>query len=164
MNAISHADLLATLDYDPLTGIFRWKVTRGRFARPGTVAGSKNNYGYVVICLNRSMQQASRLAWFYVNNEWPPNDIDHINKTADDNRYANLRLATRSQNLYNRTSCNRTGLKGVKINHKSRKNPYVAYIRLNGIHQHLGCFPSAQEAHRAYCNVAKTLHGEFFSH
>ena len=34
--------------------------------------------------------------------EWPEDQIDHINRKRDDDRWINLRAATQSQNSYNR--------------------------------------------------------------
>jgi len=85
--------------------------------------------------------------------------VDHINGNGLDNRRENLRVANKMQNQYNsaRQHNNRLGLKGV---HKNGRR-YRAQIRADGVKHNLGYFDTAEEAHAAYCEAAKRLHGEF---
>jgi len=87
--------------------------------------------------------------------------IDHINKNTLDNRKANLRICTKSQNAANSKLRidNKYGYKGVRY-HKKNKN-YNAYIRHNGKDIHIGCYNSIIEAALAYDNKAIELFGEF---
>ena len=65
------------LDFDPETGIFTWKVNRqgGRGIKPGARAGSvkPTNEGkrYRYIRIDQVDYLAKRLAWYWVNREWP---------------------------------------------------------------------------------------------
>src|SRR5580704_1773693 len=106
--------LKTVLDYDPLTGVFRWRI-RPRQRACSEIAGSVNSYGYRMICVAQKIYRAHRLAWFYVYGEWPTNEIDHINGKKDDNRIVNLRLADKQKNQANskRRSTNTTGFKGI---------------------------------------------------
>ncbi len=85
--------------------------------------------------------------------------IDHINCNKLDNRRENLRVATRSQNMFNRTAQrnNRSGLKGVT----KRKGKWTARIQKDGIQYDLGLFNTPEEASTAYTEAAEQLHGEF---
>lgn len=87
--------------------------------------------------------------------------IDHANMNRLDNRRANLRSCTISQNLYNCTvkSNNRSGLKGVGKNNRGGK--YNARITVSGKVIVLGSFDSKVEAARAYDMAAIANHGEF---
>jgi hypothetical protein len=87
--------------------------------------------------------------------------IDHKNRDALDNRRSNLRVATAQQNASNRKmQCNNSsGYRGVskhKLTHK-----WYAYINFKGERRHLGVFPSAMAAHRAYKHAARHLYREF---
>ncbi len=86
---------------------------------------------------------------------------DHINGDRLDNRKANLRVCTQSQNRANskRSTNNKSGYKGVCYDKRLKK--YRAYIRKDGIMYNLGLFKTAIEAHRAYVKKADELFGEY---
>lgn len=86
--------------------------------------------------------------------------VDHIDRNGLNNRRSNLRFATPSQNMYNASSPgNSTGFRGVeKVRGASRFN---ARIRVDGERFHLGSFPTAEDAARAYDAKAAEAHGEF---
>lgn len=150
------------LDYEPDTGLFRWRVKRGNVL-PGYVAGHMSFYGYTVIKIAKRAYFAHRLAWLCTHGEWPIIEIDHVNGTRSDNRICNLRLATRSQNGANSqlSKRNSTGLKGVKYDPRAKKKKWTARIVVNRREIYLGSFIDAESAHRAYCAAAETNFGNF---
>ena len=99
--ATIHEELLRQLDYDPNTGIFRWKVTTNNRAKVGSVAGTYTLKGYRQIKFNGKSWRAGRLAWFYVHGVEPTHAIDHINHIKDDDRIDNLRDATGTEQQRN---------------------------------------------------------------
>jgi hypothetical protein len=59
---------------------------------------------------------AHRVAWALVTGAWPAEDIDHKNGRKDDNRFDNLRLASKrlnQENLRRAQKNNPWGLLGV---------------------------------------------------
>lgn len=88
-------------------------------------------------------------------------ETDHINGDGLDNRRANLRHATTSQNQQNRgaQANNTSGFKGVSWSKADRK--WRARINGGGKQSHLGMFDSAEAAYAAYCEAASSMHGEF---
>ncbi|WP_439374943.1 HNH endonuclease [Bradyrhizobium sp. DASA03120] len=82
------------LDYDPATGIFRWKAnTNPRHPKKGEIAGNINSVGHRRICIDGRFYQASRLCWLYMTGCWPTGyRVRRINGIVDDNRWANLCL------------------------------------------------------------------------
>jgi hypothetical protein len=152
------------LDYDPLSGVFTWKnpssnrVKRG--ARAGCLVGMPRGV-YRVIGIDGVSYRSSALAILYVTGRFPPTLVDHANGNTVDDRFENLRAADYSENAFNTAAHhdNRSGLKGV---HCHKPGVYRALIMAYGKRQHLGLFPTPQEAHNAYRAAAKRLHGIFF--
>lgn len=145
------------LDYNPETGVFRWKVGRGP-KRVGDVAGCLDN-GYVYICIDGHNYLAHRLAWLYQFGFIGEDHIDHSNLKRDDNRISNLRLANHSKNRANsaKQPNNTSGFKGVV----KKANRWRAQITCNNKTRYLGSFATPTEAHAAYLAAATAAFGEF---
>src|SRR6266446_8705973 len=110
--------LKKNIKYDPVTGHFTWiKKRKGRNHAIGSKAGYTDAYGYLTIGINYKIYKAHRLAWLYMTGKWPKNFIDHINRDPSDNRWENLREATRSQNQINSKvpSSSKLGIKGIRL-------------------------------------------------
>ncbi len=152
--------LREVLAYDPDTGVFTWRVARGRQSA-GAVAGSLNGSGYLLIRIDRRSYPAHRLAFVYMTGAWPENEIDHMNLDRADNRFENLREATHSQNMANgrRRSNNTSGLKGAHWRKRNRR--WQAQIRVAGRKKHLGYFDTPEEANAAYREAATQHFGKF---
>jgi len=89
--------------------------------------------------------------------------IDHISGDGLDNRRANLRFASQSENAKN---CripknNKSGFKGVMQNPKRKDGWYVRIKDENGIGITGGCFMNIYAAAKKANEIYKTLHGEF---
>jgi hypothetical protein len=148
------------LSYNPENGHFVWKKNRYR-AKAGFRAGHRRPDGYWAITVFGHSYRAGRLAWFFTHDEWPSNEIDHINGVRDDDRIENLRVATRSQNVANtKKKCSsRNLLKGVSTARRGKR--YVAQIRINGKNTRIGAYDSEKEAHDAYVAAAQKEFGPF---
>lgn len=156
---ITQQELKDLLDYDPLTGLFRWHVVgQGWRRRNSNLAGSIKE-GRVVLRIKGKMYKAHRLAWLYMTGSWPNGIMDHKNRDGTDNRFSNLREATASQSLANRMSNRKQGLKGTTFHKKG--NLWNARVKKDGKEISLGYFKTAEEAHQAYKEAAIRIHGEF---
>lgn len=152
--------LREVLNYFPEEGVFVWKVTRSFKAIAGSVAGSEYKAtGYLRIQIDGTSYLAHRLAWLHEYGEWPALDIDHINGEKADNRIANLREATTSQNGQNQhkaQSGNKSGVLGVYQDKTSCR--WRAIIASGGRIYKLGHFDTKDEAHAAYLAAKRELH------
>lgn len=88
-------------------------------------------------------------------------ETDHISMDRLDNRSSNLRVATTSENGFNRcaTVKNKSGFKGVSWD--TRRGKWVAQIAVNGKRSSLGYFDIVEEAATAYAIASAKMHGEF---
>ena len=155
---ITQERLKELLSYDPLTGVFIWRVDRYR-VKAGDRAGSISpSTGYRVIRVLQKNYGEHRLAWFYMKGEWPLAEIDHEDLNRQNNKWSNLRSATSSQNKTNRRARGAYP-KGVSFH----KPSWLFTSRIYGSGQQisLGCFKTAEAAHQAYCAAAPKYHGEF---
>jgi len=88
--------------------------------------------------------------------------VDHINNDPLDNRRANLRLATWSQNMRNRPKTKtKTSSKYIGVCFEKRICRWTVKIRTNGKRYWIGTFKSEIEAAKAYDRAARKYHGEF---
>lgn len=158
-------DLCDRLIYCPETGIFRWRSTLSSKQVGGVQAGALRPDGYWMIADGKGRQHpAHRIAWAMVNGAMPDGDIDHMNRLRGDNRIANLRVATRSQNNFNSTqrSDNASGYRGVS--YFKRIGRWRADVALgNGKRKYLGSFGTKEAAAAAYDLAAREIHGEFYT-
>jgi hypothetical protein len=160
--SLTQERLKELLDYDPMTGVFRWRVGHPRKRmKVGDIAGCQHPTGTYVIGIERRFYQAHRLAWLWMLGEWPSGQVDHRDRDRGNNCWENLRLATASQNRANAkvNSNSLTGLKGVHYYAKYKK--YGARIKKNGKKKWLGWYDTPEEAHACYWQEAQKLHGKF---
>ena len=135
------------LRYRKSTGVWTWKTVKGRTKGKESVAGCvTKSGGYRYIGVDGKLFQSSRLAFLYVLGYFPEHDVDHRNKIRHDDKWNNLRHATRSCNLKNCKAHkdNISGVKGVSLNKKTSK--WEVKIRLNGKTKYLGLYEDFIEA------------------
>ncbi len=156
---ITLEQLKTVLRYEPETGKWFWLVqTRGSF--PGDEAGGPHPvHEYIRLSIGSQTYYSSVLAWFYMTGEWPATEIDHRDTDRTNNRWGNLRLATHSQNMYNRsvTVRNKTGYKGV-IQYEYGFTARIVHAKTLYC---LGTFSDPVQAAKAYDREAIRLHGRF---
>lgn len=156
---ISREYLQQLYQYDPKTGIWSRARNYGRWKKCAAV-GTVTRYGYVYLKIDGHGFMAHRLAWLYMTGNWPNGDIDHINGDRADNRWSNLREATRKQNAANSKKRKSHGIKGVHL----ISGKWVALIYRNGRNERLGSFDTMEEAAAARRVAAEQIDGAFARH
>jgi hypothetical protein len=89
----------------------------------------------------------------------PKLHTDHVNHNTLDNRFCNVRIATYSQNAYNRKIYRNStsGYKGVSVT----GNKWYAQITKDGRNYYLGAYATPEEAAHAYDSKARELFGDY---
>ena len=139
--------------YNPETG-----VVHGRLGKPIGFRRKDSALHAPVTLFDGSKTSVliHRAAWLLETGAWPSNDIDHRDGDRSNNRWSNLREATRQENRQNLSRRNKKGrLRGCVKYYKKWK----AQIKMpGGAPMYLGLFATEEEAHAAYCEAKKRLH------
>lgn len=173
MQTLDQHRLKSLLHYDPATGAWYWLPRSDRSRswnrkhaghRAGYLLdGPEGTDGYEKIGVDGVNYYAHRLAWLYMTGEVLPShiEVDHKNRHRSDNRWENLRKATKGQNGQNRDiqKNNTSGVKGVSWD-KSRSK-WTASITVGSDQTNLGRFDTKEEAIAAREAAERRLHGEF---
>lgn len=135
----------SVLDYEPETGMLRWKRRLSSRTQVGAPAGTRCN-GYSKLALFGRQYYAHRLAWLHVYGAWPEGILDHINRNRSDNRISNLRDVGHAENGQNRAEQknNTSGFKGVTW--CEGRMVWRSDISIAGRQKFLGHFKDAAQA------------------
>ena len=150
------------LSYFPETGDFYWIKRPSNRVKVGMVAGVLSR-GYVLIRFKGQLFPAHRLACAFMGLDIEGKEVDHIDGNPSNNRIANLRACSRTDNNRN-TRPHRDNLyskwKGVSWD-KRRGKWYARLGRVQEKDKFLGYFLDEREAAEAYIFAALEHHGEF---
>jgi len=169
-NDIPISFLRECFDYDPETGIVRWRErplshfsdeglwSSWNIRFSGKQAGSPIKTGYLLASITPRDEKrfgvyVHHIAWALTTGEWPKNEIDHRDHDRANNRFNNLRQATHAQNHQNRKTVRGT-------TYEPRTGKWCARIHVDDRNIHLGTFGTEAEAREAYLK-AKTKHHPF---
>jgi len=149
---ITQAELKEILDYDPETGIFRWKVSRNGI-KIGSIAGNKSRCG-PSIQIKGKKYLVRRLAWVYVYGVDPESClVSPLDKDIYNNKIRNLRLITikelnieKSKNM-KQFIINKSGVTGVCWSKKEGR--WRASITVLRNYKSLGYFDNLTAAKKA---------------
>ncbi len=141
---IDVADLQLVAPHRWCAATFRWRT-----------------YAITQVRDGRDRQQSLRMHRLVMGVTDPEVLVDHRSLDGLDNRRANLRVASRTENAWNcpRPITNTSGYKGVSRDPRSGR--YTAEIKVNGVTLRLGRYTCPVEAARAYDEAARRHHGQF---
>lgn len=144
------------LHYNPDTGVFT-RICSGEEIKANRADG------YRSVGIDGKIYLCHRLA-FLAMGKLVPEFVDHINGDRADNRWCNLRPATKSLNACNAKlpSSNTSGVKGVTWHKGSQK--WMARVKFNGKTTHLGRFVELKDAEEVVRMAREGLHKEFTRH
>ena len=144
-------------------GNLYWKINK-RSKMKNKKAGYITSTGYVHVRIDGKTYVAHRLIWVYHNGSFGDMEIDHINRTKNDNRIENLRLATKAQNRQNVgiRKDNSTGYKGVSYRKDTKK--WRVQVGVSGKQITFGYFDDIELAALVATMAREKYHGDFFNH
>lgn len=160
---ITREVVLELLHYDSLTGVFTWNERGRRWFKSDRAhrwwnsRNAGNRAGHVFTSKRTGYQRRDigilgftclehHLAWLYMTDKPLPNEIDHRDRDATNNKWANLRASTHQQNSCNRSksTCNTSGVTGVTWFKPHSK--WMVRCQINGEKNFLGYFDELDEA------------------
>ena len=171
------------LDYNPESGELWWKprpleyfedrggrytAERSKRIFDTSFAGTRalnclNLNGYPRGNIFGRLMLAHRAAYMIMTGQplTSAQQVDHINGIRSDNRWANLRLATNTQNQHNSRSAKGSSSSFVGVSWDRFANKWCAYICPENRKVHLGYFESEIEAALARDRTASQMFGEY---
>lgn len=144
------------LQYDPLTGVFTWLISRGGMYK-GSSAGRVGTSGHIEISLFSNRHQAHRLAFLYMIGRFPLEETDHINRKPSDNRWVNLREVTHKQNKENLNLQKNNTSGHIGVSWSVERGKWQAYIKHQGERIPLGRFTNLEDAIAARKEAERSL-------
>lgn len=159
------------LDYNPKSGIFTWKKRKNSFfnkpidckawncrnagKRAGGEKTESSGYRRRYIGIFGVLYYEHRIAWIWMTGCEPPEQIDHINRDATDNRWSNLRASNNPENHRNLSMsiCNKSGITGVSWHKPAGK--WRARVKVLGVERHLGLYEDIEMARSAVMDFYK---------
>jgi hypothetical protein len=161
---ISAAKILQLFDVDLENGRLIWKNPpsyhpRLKGKQAGTKRASRRGKFYWVIHVDKKAYVRGKLIYAVATGGWAE-VLDHINGDSLDDRALNVRAATISQNVWNRSKGqSRSGLPmGVRT---TRQGRFQARITSEKKHFALGTFETVALARAAYLEARRTFFGAF---
>lgn len=139
------------LRYEPETGKLYW-LSRSLYSWTVAFAGkeaftSVDNHGYRRGAILQVFFKAHRVIWAMNYNHWPDGEIDHIDGDRTNNRLANLRCVTTSQNQKNAKHSRRNSTSGVTgVYWNAADQRWRAQIGVDGEKLTLGSHLSLKDA------------------
>lgn len=168
-------DLLhSVLLYTPWTGKLWWKFRPRSMFQSDRVYKSWNTShagkeaftctgaaGYHEGTVLKTRFYAHRVCWALHYNEWPKDEIDHVNGVTVQNQISNLREATRKENTRNTRKRKHTTSQFLGVCWAKNVKKWHAQITVNLLQVNLGYFNSETQAAVAYDNAAQECFGAY---
>lgn len=148
-------------NYNQETGVLTRKASsNNQMIRVGDEVGCLRTDGYREVKINGKSCKVHRIIFLWMTGEFPEVDIDHENRVRHDNKWKNLRSATRAENCQNQGvyKNNTSGHLGLSWNVRSEK--WRVRLMVEGKSMHLGYFANKDDAIfcRKQANIKYNFH------
>lgn len=157
-NVVVDRRILLESDYEALHN--RFKIIDGRLLKidSGVEVGSLNNAGYLETSIkidNTMVRSYIHRIIFLMENNYLPEQVDHIDRNRSNNKIENLREASASQNCFNigLQVNNNSGVTGVYFDNERCK--WIATLKKNRKKVLFKRFDTMKEAILARRNAEK---------
>jgi hypothetical protein len=147
------SEVTRRVSYNPETGLFTALKSAGR-RKVGDICGYADGLGYIKLGFNGKWVLAHRLAFRLSHGRWPRGEIDHINGNPSDNRIANLRECTRSQNVMNTR-------RGNGVCYRPERKKWQVIVTAGGKKHWGGMFSDEEAARQKAAQMTAQFHGDF---
>lgn len=122
MKLPTQEELKGLFNYNPKTGDLTWKVRPANRVKIGDLVRGISSHGYYRVSIKSKTYSVHRIIWCWMTGEdLNEKCIDHKNRCRTNNRWSNLRLATKLENRRNQEDagyCRRpNGTWRVRIRH-----------------------------------------------
>ncbi len=157
----SKEELCGIFYYHPESGVLyrMLRVVRGGMRTHGGAIGTALKDGRLKTNIGPHEYYVHRIIWKMMTGS-DPSLVDHINGDPSDNRWCNLRVANRVQNLGN-TKLARSNTSGVKgVYWDKTKNKWAAQITINNKTIPLGRYDNIEDAAAARQRAAELHFGK----
>lgn len=141
---LTRAELMNELTYNEKTGLFWW-ASRKQGRQMDRPAGNMTTEGYVEIRQQGKHYFAHRLAWLFIYEVWPEDELDHVDRIRHHNWITNLREATRFTNAQNQSphfDKNSNLPMGIDM----QNGKFRVRLQVNGVRRELGGLQKLESA------------------
>lgn len=150
------------LAYDAMTGNFTRKKSIKGHSIGDKLGHMRDGYHYIQ---NQGFNYpAHKLAFYFMTGIYPNSDVDHIDRDRSNNRFSNLRIATRSQNMLNTTSHRDSELQCKNVSFIPKTGKFNVKLTVNGRVKHIGNFDDLELADLVAQEARNKYHSSFTCH
>lgn len=159
-------------DYDPLSGLLRWRMRPDYHFRSvpradafnhkhrGRIINGCNNHGYLWVWISGKIYLSHRIIYKMMTGQEPPETLDHKDRDNKNNEWENLREASVAENIINKIAAwGKSGVLGVRK--CSRGDHWEARIKYKRKSIQIGTYRTQEEAIAARKAAEKAYYGEF---
>lgn len=137
----------------------RWSIDTGT-AKAGDIVGCECGRGYRQFKF-KGVRYLTHRVIFFIFNGYMPEFVDHIDGNPANNNIANLREATKSQNMINRKTHRNNKAGRLGVDYMPKGNAWRAQIHKDGKKIYLGTYSTIIDAVAERIRAEKELHGEY---